>query len=126
MLEIRVKIECPDLVQAVETISKVLLHNVIPSPQNSETTTQVIPSKPASAPSGVSTHSNPAFAVPVAEVPAYTLDQISRAGASLVDAGKMEPLQALLGRYGVQAITQLRPETYGAFATDLRGLGAQI
>lgn len=64
--------------------------------------------------------------VPVATVQAYTLDQISRAGASLVDAGKMEQLLALLGRYGVQAVTQLQPEQYGAFATDLRGLGAQI
>lgn len=60
------------------------------------------------------------------EPPTYTLDQISRAGASLVDAGKMQQLLELLGRYGVQAVTQLKPEQYGAFATELRGLGAQI
>ncbi len=42
--------------------------------------------------------------------PAYTLDQISKAGASLVDAGKMEQLLALLAKYGVQAVTQLQPE----------------
>ena len=65
-------------------------------------------------------------AVPVAGAPTYTLDQISRAGASLVDAGKMQQLLELLGRYGVQAVTQLKPEQYGAFATELRGLGAQI
>lgn len=65
-------------------------------------------------------------AVPVAGAPIYTLDQIAKAGASLVDAGKMEPLLALLGRYGVQAVTQLAPEHYGAFATELRALGAQI
>lgn len=64
-------------------------------------------------------------AVPVASAPAYTLEQISRAGAALVDAGKLELLQALLGRYNVQAITQLRPEQYGAFATELRALGGQ-
>lgn len=58
--------------------------------------------------------------------PTYTLDQISRAGASLVDAGKMQQLLELLGRYGVQAVTQLQPEQYGAFATELRALGAQI
>lgn len=68
----------------------------------------------------------PAPAVPVAGAPAYTLDQISRAGASLVDAGKMQQLLDLLGRYGVQAVTQLQPEQYGAFATELRALGAQI
>lgn len=65
-------------------------------------------------------------AVPVTTAPAYTLDQISRAGASLVDAGKMQQLLELLGRYGVQAVTQLQPEQYGTFATELRALGAQI
>lgn len=64
--------------------------------------------------------------VPVTGAPTYTLDQISRAGASLVDAGKMQQLLELLGRYGVQAVTQLQPEQYGAFATELRALGAQI
>lgn len=64
--------------------------------------------------------------VPVGGAPTYTLDQIAKAGASLVDAGKMEPLLALLGRYGVQAVTQLAPEHYGAFTTELRALGAQI
>lgn len=65
-------------------------------------------------------------AVPVTTAPTYTLDQIAKAGASLVDAGKMKPLLALLSRYGVQAVTQLAPEHYGAFATELRALGAQI
>lgn len=76
------------------------------------------PAPPAPAPA--------APAVPVAGAPTYTLDQIAKAGASLVDAGKMEPLLALLSRYGVQAVTQLAPEHYGAFATELRALGAQI
>ena len=64
--------------------------------------------------------------VPVTGAPTYTLDQISRAGASLVAAGKMQQLLELLGHYGVQAVTQLKPEQYGAFATELRGQGAQI
>lgn len=68
----------------------------------------------------------PAPAMPVTTAPAYTLDQISKAGAALVDAGKMEPLLALLGKYGLQAITQLQPAQYGVFATELRALGAQI
>lgn len=68
----------------------------------------------------------PAPAMPVAGAPTYTLDQISKAGAALVDAGKMEPLLALLTKYGVQAITQLQPAQYGVFATELRALGAQI
>ena len=53
-------------------------------------------------------------------------DIVEKAGATLVDAGKMEPLLALLTKYGVQAITQLQPAQYGVFATELRALGAQI
>ena len=68
----------------------------------------------------------PAPAVPVAAAPTYTLEQLSTAGVSLVDAGKRDQLQELLKRYGVLAVTQLQPAQYGAFATDLRALGAQI
>lgn len=63
---------------------------------------------------------------PVAAPPTYTLDQIAVAGAALMDANKMDQLLALLAKYGVNAITQLPPEQYGAFATELRALGAQI
>jgi hypothetical protein len=41
-------------------------------------------------------------------------------------AGKTEQLQALLARYNVQALTQLDPSQYGAVATELRAIGAQI
>lgn len=58
--------------------------------------------------------------------PTYTLEQIAAAGTALVDAGKMDALLALLGRYGVDSITKIKPEQYGAFATELRALGAQI
>ena len=69
---------------------------------------------------------NPAPTVPVTTAPTYTLAQIAKAGASLVDAGKMEQLLALLAKYGVQAVTQLQPDQYGVFATELRTLGAQL
>ncbi len=68
----------------------------------------------------------PAAAIPLAGAPTYSLEQIAKAGSALLDAGKMESLQALLTKYGIQAITQLQPEQYGAFATELRALGAQI
>ena len=82
----------------------------------------VTPPAPAPAPAPQTA----APVMPVAGAPTYTLDQISKAGAALVDAGKMEPLLALLTKYGVQAITQLQPAQYGVFATELRALGAQI
>lgn len=78
------------------------------------------------APAQTAAPTNPAPAVPVTTAPTYTLDQIAKAGASLVDAGKMEQLLALLAKYGVQAVTQLQPDQYGVFATELRTLGAQL
>jgi len=63
--------------------------------------------------------------VPTA-APTYTLDQLARAGAALAQSGKMEQALALLAKYGVQTVNQLKPEQYGAFATELRALGAQV
>ena len=108
--------------------------NPTPGPAPTMAATVVAPSPsptpvtnaPTAGPTSAAPGNTPAPAVPVAGAPTYTLDQISRAGASLVDAGKMQQLLELLGRYGVQAVTQLKPEQYGAFATELRGLGAQI
>lgn len=73
------------------------------------------PPAPAPAPAAVPT-----------SAPTYTMEQISRAGTVLIDMGKMNELMALLARHGVAAITQLKPESYGAVATELRALGAQI
>lgn len=64
-------------------------------------------------------------AVPTA-APTFTLEMLSKAGADLVDMGKMDSLMMLLQNFGVEAITSLSPEYYGAFATELRNLGAQI
>lgn len=63
-----------------------------------------------------------------APAPSYTLEQLSKAGVDLTasDPAQMGELQSLLAQYGVQAITQLPPAQYGAFATALRGLGARI
>lgn len=64
--------------------------------------------------------------VPVAPAPAYNRDQIMTAGAALIDAGKINELMGLLNSFGVQAVTQLKQDQLGAFATELRKLGAQI
>ena len=105
---------------------------VSPAPVTPTQTPTPAPAAPVAAPApnagqtSAAPGNTPAPTVPVAGAPTYTLDQISRAGASLVDAGKMQQLLELLGRYGVQAVTQLQPEQYGTFATELRALGAQI
>lgn len=167
MMEMKIKIEVPDLAAAVEKLAAaVTMPNAAPAalppqmPTPAPATAPVMPQVPGPAapanptpapttaasvtapgpsPAPVTTAPpmtgqaaplsnapSPGPAMPVATAPAYTLDQISKAGASLVDAGKMEPLLALLTKYGVQAITQLQPAQYGVFATELRALGAQI
>ena len=68
----------------------------------------------------------PAPTVPVTQAPTYNRDQIMTAGAALIDAGKINELMKLLNTFGVQAVTQLKQDQLGAFATELRKLGAQI
>ena len=65
---------------------------------------------------------------PVAPAPTYTLEQVSRAGAELIsaDSGKLPQLRELLQKYGVPAVSELKPDQLGSFATELRSLGAQI
>lgn len=55
-----------------------------------------------------------------------TVEDIGRAGATLVDMGKMPQLLALLAQYGVQAVTQLQPAQLAPFADGLRALGAKF
>lgn len=163
MMEMKIKIEVPDLAAAVEklaaamTVNPNILTPDAPRPQMPAPAAvppqmpapatgpaPAMPQTPGPAPAPVTPPPAPAAPVtppapapapapqtaapvmPVAGAPTYTLDQISNAGAALVDAGKMEPLLALLTKYGVQAITQLQPAQYGVFATELRALGAQI
>lgn len=63
--------------------------------------------------------------VPTTQV-SYKPDDLARAAMSLMDSGRQPDLIALLGQFGVVSIPDLRPEQYGAFATALRGMGAQI
>lgn len=56
----------------------------------------------------------------------YTMEQLAVAATQLVDANRRQDLLNLLGQFGVQALTALPKEQYGAFATQLRALGAKI
>ena len=150
MLEMKIKIEADAAVlKAIDKLTTALEKSAVntsvpqdtPAPVLPVTTppASVVPTQPTPAPVATTTPApapaapaqtaaptNPAPAVPVTTAPTYTLDQIAKAGASLVDAGKMEQLLALLAKYGVQAVTQLQPDQYGVFATELRTLGAQL
>lgn len=67
----------------------------------------------------------PAMAVPTASA-TYTADDLARAAMSLMDSGRQTELLGLLQQFGVVSLPELKPEQYGAFATALRGMGAQI
>ena len=85
---------------------------------------------PTPAPAPVQANAKMATAAPTAPAApterSYTLEELSRAGAGLVDRGMMPQLCELLRKYGVQAVTMLDPSQYGALAADLKALGANL
>ena len=110
----------------VAPVAAPVTHAPVPPVTMPPATVVPTPAPAPAAPAQTVAPTNPAPTVPVTTAPTYTLDQIAKAGASLVDAGKMEQLRALLAKYGVQAVTQLPPDQYGVFATELRTLGARL
>lgn len=89
-----------------------------------QTAAQIVPTVPVVQPAPVA-NTAPAPTVPTS-APQYTLDMIATAGSALIDAGKMDQLMQLLGKFGVASLTELAPESYGAVAGELRALGATI
>lgn len=73
--------------------------------------------------------SDPAPAVKPAPAPAVkqvTYEDIVSAGGQLLEQGMMEDLMNLLKGYGVQAVTQLKPEQYPDVLAGLIKLGAKV
>ena len=89
-----------------------------------QTAAQIAPAVPVVQPAPVA-NTAPAPTAPTS-APQYTLDMIATAGSALIDAGKMDQLMGLLGKFGVASLTELAPESYGAVANELRALGAAI
>ena len=87
---------------------------------------QTTPTQPQTPDVPIQQPATPIAAVPLATAPQFTIDQIMTAGAALMDAGKVDDLLNLLHSFGVQAVTDLKPEQLGAFATEMRKLGATI
>ena len=152
MFEINVTVNAPELAEALNSLAAAL-KGAKPEPAASKTGKADKPAPvppadymppadtapapatpapavtPAPAPAPVQAPVPPAPApapVPVAPAPTYNRDQIMTAGAALIDAGKINELMGLLNSFGVQAVTQLKQDQLGAFATELRKLGAQI
>lgn len=134
MLEINVTVAAPELAGAIQSLAAALSGAALPTPASpvAPPPAPVQPPAavaPAAAPAAAPAPTQPPAAppvVPVAAAPTYNRDQIMTAGAALIDAGKINELMGLLNNFGVQAVTQLKQDQLGAFATELRKLGAQI
>jgi len=150
MLEVKVTIETPDLSQAITQLALAIKGSalvadsrdmVIPAgtPMDVMEAVPVAPQPvtPAPSPAPVTPAPVPAMnppqpaapapaPTPVPAVPKIDMNAISRAGAGLIDQGKMQEVLAVLAKYGVQVITQLQENQFEAFAADLRALGAAI
>lgn len=146
-----VEIKAPELANAINNLATALsgsqLHTGQALKEIGEQPQQATPAQPVqqqqpatvqqSAPTAVPTaapqqqaptqpaQEQPQQSVPTS-APTYTMDQLAVAATQLVDAGKREALLQLLSSFGVQALTALPQEQYGAFATKLRELGAKI
>lgn len=138
MLEIRVTVDFPGLPEALTALADALGKRTgTDEVKEVEAAAAANPTAPAQAASTTVTAAPtpaqptaPTTAAPTASAvraeETYTLDALSRAGAALVDAGMMPQLLDLLTKYGVRAVVQLPKEQYGAFADELKALGAQL
>lgn len=137
MLEIKVTVDFPGLPEALTALADALGKRAeTDEVKEVEAAAAANPTAPAQAASTTVTAAPtpaqptaPTTAAPTASAvraETYTLDALSRAGAALVDAGMMPQLLDLLTKYGVRAVVQLPKEQYGAFADELKALGAQL
>ena len=136
MLEVKVTIAAPELTGAINNLAAAIGGKATapaPTPAAAPMPVPQPTAAPAPAPMPAPTPvaapapaSYPAPTGPLAAPPQYTVDQIMAAGATLMDAGKVNELMNLLHSFGVQAVMDLKPEQLGAFATAMRELGAKI
>lgn len=135
MLEMNITITAAGLEAAINNLATAIGGNAAANKAETKamTTDQTTPTAPSipvvptmPAPPAVQP-SVPVNPTPIpTSAPQYTFDMISTAGSALIDAGKMDQLVMLLGKFGVQSLTDLNPESYGAVANELRALGAKI
>lgn len=104
-----------------------------PTAQEPAPAAPVMPQAPAAPPQAPASTvpaegSPPAAAIPTA-APAYTLEQLSTAGALLldVDSANMGRLQTVLReQFGVPTLLELPQERYAEYAGVLRSMGAKL
>lgn len=151
MNEIKITLSIPGLPEAINNLADAIRGNGVSVPTGSapkavEATQPVavanadVPQTPvnptptaqqntaAVTPATAVTPSAPTAPAPSEAAVNYTIEQLSVAGAALCEQGKMAQLIALLGKYGVQAVTQLKPtpDVLNPFAAELKALGANL
>ena len=133
MLELKIKIETPDLAAALERLAAAMAPVAAAAPAGAAQTTATVSPTPASttAASVVPTAPAPTPATTAAiptEGPKYTIDDIARAGSMLAMQGpeKVAALNGLLQQFGLATLPQLKPDQTSAFVQAMRGLGAQL
>lgn len=109
----------PDIVHPVTPVEP-----VAPT-QPATPVTPVTPVEPTAPTQPVTPVAPTTPAVPVSEK-TYTLEDIQRASAALVQGGKIAQLQALLQQFNAISLAHLSQDNFGAFALKLRELGADI
>lgn len=102
----------PDIVQPVTPVEPTAPTQPVTPVAPTQTATPVEPVAPTTQ-------------VPVSEK-TYTLEDIQRASAALVQGGKIAQLQALLQQFNTISLAHLSQDNFGAFALKLRELGADI
>ena len=74
----------------------------------------------------------PATVIPSTAIPAtpqtesFTQEQLAVAMSNAVSAGKMNVIMEILGKFNVQALTQINPADYNKLATMLREAGVNV
>lgn len=148
MSEIIIKIEAPEIAQAINNLANALSSKApqnAPSfkaatPANNTPTMQVptsampqpaVPTQTVPvtlvAPPAVQTPSTVQTPVTApTSVPSYSIEQFQTAIAPLLDAGKVAQVQQLVQSFGVATLMEIPKERYGEFANGLRGIGGVL
>ena len=142
MIEIKVNVHCPELADLLGYLAKTgkpSLKDLEIAAGNkpiAPPTTAALPTVRTSGQDAQLVAVDPAAALapvapveqPKTEAPSFTLAQIARAGADLMTAkpALQEELIALLKKYGAATVAELKQENFGAFAAELRKMGAKI
>lgn len=124
MIEVKVSITAPELSEAITRLAAALekhgtsaLHDTVV--QSGE------PAKIPETPTPAEATPKPVAPAPVKEPTpekpsvTYTLDELGRAAAPLVDNGKTAELIALLETFGVKTLVDLKATDYPAFVAGL-------